>query len=130
MPRIVIAGGGIAGLEALVALRAHLGPQAEIQLLEANAELVERQRAVVEPFDAGSPRRFDLGRIAADHHSCVRGRPERLPALAGRQAASAWSRVRGLSRGARKGGAHGAPPFRLDTPAPCCGVLNAQPRGE
>jgi hypothetical protein len=69
MPRIVIAGGGIAGLEALVALRAHLGPQAEIQLLEANAELVERQRAVVEPFDAGSPRRFDLGRIAADHHS-------------------------------------------------------------
>ena len=34
MPRIVIAGGGIAGLEALVALRAHLGPQAEIQLLE------------------------------------------------------------------------------------------------
>jgi NADH dehydrogenase FAD-containing subunit len=54
MPRIVIAGGGIAGLEALVALRAHLGPQAEIQLLEANAELVERQRAVVEPFDAPS----------------------------------------------------------------------------
>jgi sulfide:quinone oxidoreductase len=72
MPRIVIAGGGIAGLEALVALRAHLGPQAEIQLLEANAELVERQRAVVEPFDAGGPRRFDLGRIAADHHVDLR----------------------------------------------------------
>lgn len=54
MPRIVIAGGGIAGLEALVALRAHLGPQAEIQLLEANAELAERQRAVLEPFDAPS----------------------------------------------------------------------------
>lgn len=60
MPRIVIAGGGIAGLEALVALRAHLGPQAEIQLLEANAELVERQRAVVEPFDATKPRQRGL----------------------------------------------------------------------
>jgi predicted NAD/FAD-dependent oxidoreductase len=30
MPRIVIAGGGIAGLEALVALRAHLGAEPEI----------------------------------------------------------------------------------------------------
>jgi sulfide:quinone oxidoreductase len=67
MPRVVIAGGGIAGLEALVALRAHLGPEAEIELLEANAELVERQRAVAEPFDAGGPRRFDIRRIAADH---------------------------------------------------------------
>jgi sulfide:quinone oxidoreductase len=67
MPRIVIAGGGIAGLEALVALRAHLGSEPEIALLESNAELVERQRAVAEPFDAGGPRRFDLGRIARDH---------------------------------------------------------------
>jgi sulfide:quinone oxidoreductase len=72
MPRIVIAGGGIAGLEALVALRAHLGPEAEIELLEDNAELTEHQRAVAEPFYAGSPRRFDLGRIAADHHADLR----------------------------------------------------------
>jgi predicted NAD/FAD-dependent oxidoreductase len=30
MPRIVIAGGGIAGLDALVALRAHVGAEPEI----------------------------------------------------------------------------------------------------
>jgi sulfide:quinone oxidoreductase len=72
MPRIVIAGGGIAGLEALVALRAHLGPEAEIELLEPNAELVEPERAVAEPFDAGGPRRFEIGRIAADHYVDVR----------------------------------------------------------
>jgi sulfide:quinone oxidoreductase len=72
MPRIVIAGAGIAGLEALVALRTHLGPKSEIELIEPNAELVERQRAVAEPFDAGGPRRFDIGRIAADHDVALR----------------------------------------------------------
>jgi sulfide:quinone oxidoreductase len=79
MPRIVIAGGGIAGLEALVALRAHLGPEPEIELLEANAELVDRQRAVAEPFDAGGPRRFDLGRIVRNHD--VNLRHDRLAAV-------------------------------------------------
>jgi sulfide:quinone oxidoreductase len=72
MPRIVIAGGGIAGLEALVALRAHLGREATIEMLEANTELVERQRAVAEPFDQGGPRRFDIGRIADDHAVALR----------------------------------------------------------
>jgi sulfide:quinone oxidoreductase len=72
MPRIVIAGGGIAGLEALVALRAHLGPDAQIDLLEANTELVERQRAVTEPFDAVAPRRIDMTRLADDHGAHLR----------------------------------------------------------
>jgi sulfide:quinone oxidoreductase len=67
MPRIVIAGGGIAGLEALVALRGHLGAAAMIDLLEANAELVERPMAVAAPFGPVAPRSFDLARIAADH---------------------------------------------------------------
>jgi sulfide:quinone oxidoreductase len=79
MPTIVIAGGGIAGLEALVALRAHLGPEAQIELLEANADLVERQRAVTEPFDAVEPRRFDMTRIAKDHDA--RLRPDRLASV-------------------------------------------------
>ena len=56
MPRIVIAGGGIAGLEALIALHGRLGsPAHEIELLEASTDLVERQRAVAEPF-GGEPR--------------------------------------------------------------------------
>src|SRR4029453_562174 len=72
MPRIVIAGGGIAGLEALIALHGHLGSRAEIELLEANTDLVERQRAVAEPFGGGPVRRFDLVRIAADHGAHLR----------------------------------------------------------
>jgi sulfide:quinone oxidoreductase len=79
MPRIVIAGGGIAGLEALIALRAHLGSDPEIHLLEANTDLVERQRAVAEPFGGGPPRRFDLVRIAADHGA--RLMPDRLASV-------------------------------------------------
>lgn len=51
MPRIVIAGGGIAGLEALVAHRAHFGPEPEIEPLEANTELVEH----LEPGRANAP---------------------------------------------------------------------------
>jgi sulfide:quinone oxidoreductase len=72
MPRIVIAGGGIAGLEALIALHGHLGSRAEIELLEAKTDLVERQRAVAEPFGGGPVRRFDLVRIAADHGAHLR----------------------------------------------------------
>jgi sulfide:quinone oxidoreductase len=79
MPTIVIAGGGIAGLEALVALRSHLGSGTRIELLEANTDLVERQRAVAEPFGGGAARRFDLGRIAADHGAHLR--PDRLAAV-------------------------------------------------
>jgi sulfide:quinone oxidoreductase len=76
MPTIVIAGGGIAGLEALIALRAHLGSDIRIELIEAATDLVERQRAVEQPFDGGTPRRFDLARIAADHDAHLR--PDRL----------------------------------------------------
>jgi sulfide:quinone oxidoreductase len=79
MPKIVIAGGGIAGLEALVALRSHLGPEPRIELLEANTDLVERQRSVTEPFGGGAPQRFDLARIAADHDAHLR--PDRLSSV-------------------------------------------------
>jgi sulfide:quinone oxidoreductase len=79
MPTIVIAGGGIAGLEALIALHGHLRSSARIELLEANTDLVERQRAVSEPFGGGPVRRFDLVRIAADHGAHLR--PDRLAAV-------------------------------------------------
>ncbi|HEX7298292.1 MAG TPA: FAD-dependent oxidoreductase [Solirubrobacteraceae bacterium] len=80
MPRIVIAGGGIAGLEALVALREHLGADARIDLLEASTQLIERQHAVTEPFDAVGPRRVELTRIANDHDAHLR--PDRLASVA------------------------------------------------
>src|ERR671931_909068 len=79
MPTIVIAGGGIAGLEALAALRSHLGSHARIELIEAATDLVERQRAVAQPFGGGSLRRFDLARIAADHDAHLR--PDRLASV-------------------------------------------------
>jgi sulfide:quinone oxidoreductase len=79
MPRIIIAGGGIAGLEALIALRVHLGTDVEIELLEANIDLVERQRAVAEPFGGGPAQHFDLVGIAADHGAHLR--PDRLSSV-------------------------------------------------
>ena len=79
MPTIVIAGGGIAGLEALIALHGHLGSTARIELLEGNTDLVERQRAVAEPFGGAPARRFDLVRIAADHGAHLR--PDRLASV-------------------------------------------------
>jgi sulfide:quinone oxidoreductase len=76
MSRIVIAGGGIAGLEALVALRHHLGAAPTIELLEANVELVERPMTVAEPFEGHQARHFEVARIAADHDAHLR--PDRL----------------------------------------------------
>jgi sulfide:quinone oxidoreductase len=72
MPKVLIAGGGIAGLEALVALRAHLGSDVEIELLEADGRLVERQRSVAEPFSGDTTPRLDIARIAAEHHARLR----------------------------------------------------------
>jgi sulfide:quinone oxidoreductase len=79
MPRIVIAGGGIAGLEALVALRRHLGSVPSIDLIEASVDLVERPMSVAQPFGGIEPRHFDLARIAADHHATLR--PDRLASV-------------------------------------------------
>jgi sulfide:quinone oxidoreductase len=75
--RIVIAGGGIAGLEALIALRAHpLWPEPRIDLLEAGTDLVERQRSVAEPFGGAESKHFDLARIVADQGAVLA--PDRL----------------------------------------------------
>ena len=57
----------VAGLEAMIALRAHLGSRVQIELLEANEAFVERQRAVAEPFGGAKSPRVDLAALAADH---------------------------------------------------------------
>lgn len=79
MPTIIIAGGGIAGLEALAALRRHLGPDVHIDLLEANLDLVERPVTVLEPFGGVAPRSYDLAQIARDHDASLR--PDRLASV-------------------------------------------------
>ena len=72
-PTILIAGAGVAGLEALIALRHHLGGMVHIELLDPASAFAYRPMSVAEPFDEGSVRRFDLMKIAIDHgadHRC------------------------------------------------------------
>jgi sulfide:quinone oxidoreductase len=64
--RVVIAGGGIAGVEAALALRDLAGERVALTLLAPNSELVYRPMAVREPFAYGAAQRYPLERIARD----------------------------------------------------------------
>jgi sulfide:quinone oxidoreductase len=61
MTRVVIAGGGPAAVEALLALRKHSG--LDVTLVSADDELVYRPLAVGEPFERSRAERFSLARI-------------------------------------------------------------------
>ncbi len=63
--RIAIAGGGVAGLEAMLALRDLLGDRAEIELLAPRREFAYRPLAVGEPFGGGHVLDYDLERLTA-----------------------------------------------------------------
>lgn len=65
MLRIVIAGGGFAGLEALLGLRA-VAPDAELTLVAPDPDFSYRPLAVAEPFAAGQAHHVPLARIVAD----------------------------------------------------------------
>ncbi len=62
--RILIAGGGVAGLEALLALRALAGDLVDLELLAPEPFFWYRPLAVAEPFDAGATHHFELAYIA------------------------------------------------------------------
>jgi sulfide:quinone oxidoreductase len=64
--RIVIAGGGIAALEALVALRAQAPAGCRITLVSPAGTFAYRPLAVREPFGRGGGRQFSLPAIARD----------------------------------------------------------------
>ena len=66
MVRVLIAGGGVAGLEALLALRDLAGDRVELTLLSPEQEFVYRPMAVAEPFGRGRADRHPLADIAAD----------------------------------------------------------------
>jgi sulfide:quinone oxidoreductase len=84
---IVIAGGGVAAVEAVAALRALAGPLPRITLLAPEAELTQRPASVAMPFGFGLPAalpfdairrhaRFDLhrgtlARVEPDDHAAV-----------------------------------------------------------
>src|SRR3954453_22459906 len=64
--RIVIAGGGIAALEGLVALRAHASSGCRIPLASPTGTFAYRPLAVQEPFGRGGGRRFSLAALTRD----------------------------------------------------------------
>ncbi|MBW8060363.1 MAG: hypothetical protein FVQ78_08570 [Solirubrobacterales bacterium] len=63
-PRVVIAGGGVAGLEAMLALHDLAGERLDVRLHSPRAEFLYRPLAVTEPFGTGEVLRFDLGQLA------------------------------------------------------------------
>ncbi len=64
--QVVIAGGGIAALEAALALREIAGDRVEVRLIAPNSEFTYRPEAVREPFAGGAARRYPLSEIAND----------------------------------------------------------------
>lgn len=63
---VVIAGGGVAGLECLMALRDLEGDDLRIVLVSPSDSFAYRPLAVAEPFSLGRVRRYPLAPIAAD----------------------------------------------------------------
>lgn len=64
-PRVLIAGGGLAGLEAALALRDLAGDRIEVELCSPCGQFVYRPFAVGEPVDAAPTVRHDLDALAA-----------------------------------------------------------------
>jgi sulfide:quinone oxidoreductase len=63
---VVVAGGGIAGLETMVALRGLVGHRVALTLVEPEDHLTIRALEIFEPFGVGHPRRYALAELAAD----------------------------------------------------------------
>ncbi len=58
--KVLIAGGGVAALEAMLALRELAAAWLEVELMAPQRDFVYRPLAVAEPFGLGTVRRFDL----------------------------------------------------------------------
>src|SRR5215207_3511508 len=72
--RVLIAGGGVAGLEALLALRDLAGDRVALTLLAPEREFTYRPMAVAVPFARGHMQRRDLADVArATSAEFVRG---------------------------------------------------------
>jgi sulfide:quinone oxidoreductase len=69
---VVIAGGGIAALEALLALRELAPERVRIQLLAPQSEFVHRPMFVAEPFGIAEAQRVELAEVATDNDAVLR----------------------------------------------------------
>jgi sulfide:quinone oxidoreductase len=70
--RVVIAGGGFAGVEAVLALRALAGERVDIELVSASDSRVYRPHAVREPFGLGDAEHIPLRPLCDDHRATLR----------------------------------------------------------
>jgi sulfide:quinone oxidoreductase len=66
-PRVVIAGGGVAAIEGLLALRHIVGDQVSVTLIAPERSFVHRPSSVAGPFGLGGPAPIDLAALASDH---------------------------------------------------------------
>src|SRR5690242_18933559 len=64
--RIVIAGGGVAALEAAIALRTLLGSEPSITMVAPNEDFVHQPLSVGEPFAMGDTPHLPLSKFADD----------------------------------------------------------------
>jgi sulfide:quinone oxidoreductase len=82
--RVVIGGGGVAGLEALLALHALAGDRVQLTLVAPDPDFAYRPLAVAEPFSLGRAERVPLERFARDAGAeLVRDAIERVDDAAG-----------------------------------------------
>ena len=65
-PRVLIAGGGIAGLEAMMAIRDHAGERVEITLVAPDPDFVYKPLIVEEPFSSQPAEQHALAPIAEE----------------------------------------------------------------
>lgn len=66
VPRVLICGGGVAGVEALLALRALAGDRVELHLISPTGDFVYQPLSVAAPFGLAETHRFDLADVARD----------------------------------------------------------------
>ena len=69
--KVLIVGGGVAALEALIALRALAEERVSIDLVTPDPYFTYRPLAVAEPFGIGEAKRYDVVEIAAAHGAAV-----------------------------------------------------------
>lgn len=65
-PRVVIVGGGVAALEAMVALRDLLDASVDVDMVTVGDRFRYRPLSVAEPFGIAQPHAFDLAAIASE----------------------------------------------------------------
>lgn len=69
--KVLIVGGGVAALEALIALRSLAEERVSIELVTPTVDFAYRPLAVAEPFGLGQAKRYDIVQIAAAHRAAV-----------------------------------------------------------